>query len=71
MSWPSNDFEFEVETELKALREVAAKAKRVIEGRVPAESAQLEGSNWKHSRISDNLTNALAEALAKVPEPST
>lgn len=71
MSWPSTDSELEIENELRALRKVAAEARRVVAGRIPAVSAEREGSTWKHSRISDGLTDALAKALADVPEPST
>ena len=61
MSWPATDRELEIEQELQALRKVADAARAVI----------MEGSTWKHSRISDSLTDKLAEALSQVPEPST
>lgn len=38
-------------------------ARAVVDGRVPAVSAELEGSTWKHSRIADSLTDALREQL--------
>lgn len=67
MSWPSTDFEVEVQQELEALRRVYEAARRVIAGRIPAVSSP----EWKHSRISDTLIDKLAEALANVPEEST
>lgn len=52
--------------ELDALKEVVEAAKAVVDGRIPAVSAQLFGdSDWKHSRISDSLTDRLAKALNK------
>ncbi len=39
-------------------------ARAVVRGLVPAVSAELEGSDWKHSRISDSLTDKLRSALA-------
>lgn len=71
MSWPSTDFELAVETELRALRKVAEAARAVVRGRIPAVSAELEGSEWKHSRISDSLTDKLATVLDALPEEST
>lgn len=71
MSWPGTDWELEIENELQALRKVAEAARKVVRGRVPAVSAELAGSDWKHSRISDSLTDALQKALNEVPEPST
>jgi hypothetical protein len=49
--------------EYAALLDVVEAARKVARGRIPAVSAELEGSTWKHSRISDGLTDALREAL--------
>ncbi len=38
-------------------------ARAVVRGRIPAVSAELAGSEWKHSRISDSLTDKLAATL--------
>lgn len=61
--------------ELTALRSASAPssalvdaARAVVRGRVPAVSAELEGSTWKHSRISDSLTDRLRAAIDALPE---
>ena len=36
---------------------------------VPAVSAELEGSTWKHSRVSDSLIDKLAKALEATQAP--
>ncbi len=48
----------------EAVVRLALAAHAVVNGRVPAVSAELEGSAWKHSRIADSLTDKLAKALA-------
>ncbi len=48
------------EADLARLRDAAT---AVCRGRIPAVSAELEGSEWKHSRVSDSLLDALRAAL--------
>lgn len=57
--------------ELERLRKVAEAARAVVRGRIPAVSAELRGSDWKHSRVSDSLTDRLAEALAALESRGT
>ena len=38
-------------------------ARAVLNGRVPAVSAEFEGSDWRHSRVSDSLLDKLAHVL--------
>lgn len=64
MSWPSSDFELEVEQELQALRKVAHAAREVmiLEWGDVAKGCAVEGNLWR----------SLADALEAVPkEPST
>lgn len=61
----------EIESEVEALRDVAAAARAVVRGLIPAVSAQvLEGSTWKHSRVSDGLTQKLGDALLRASKSS-
>ncbi len=43
-------------------------AKAVAGGRIPAVSSELLGSDWKHSRIADSLTDKLIAAIGALPE---
>ncbi len=51
------------EAERQRLYRVESAARAVVRGRIPAVSAELEGSTWKHSRVSDSLLDALRVAL--------
>lgn len=58
-------------------KELIAAACAVVHGRVPAVSSELfgagSGTGWKHSRVSDSLTDRLARALRAIGalEPSS
>jgi hypothetical protein len=62
--WLARGFDAGLKKAAEATQTLVEAAQAVIDGRVPAVSAQhLEGSTWVHSRISDSITNRLRDAL--------